>query len=517
MPESTEHRKLKEIMKAKLNEWLKGLNLKEYPVTGYEADVYGITQNNVIVHAEIIWSPSEYEKNIISLLISDADVKVTVFSPQTLSKFERDYNKVRLEQLKRGFFFSGPIEGTRLLENDVDYIEAVHKEIVQAIRGIPTAISPPFPRSYWFINEEVVRKVTSSLRENEWEKFPLMSQLFLLEEKYVVIPKEIDHEIGTIDENLEYTTIEDFDWNKQKKLLKFFGRFYTPFGVKEESISQFILDPCYFRYKKPYSLNIHIQPTFIRSDLESGSLLGLDKWQKPSIFIIGLLKHFEPWQPYVIEPLIMFTSEEESADFHAKLIAKKIEPVRDRDEFGFEFLSEEYGIDKAGKVENAIEREVGALLSIKCWENPPEIRELYNLFSIVPELLKEKSESDALRKILGYAFFSSLEFAGKMIEESKSFLMEAKDKYHSLLLEILNILDPTLNLEELISRGIAFDKLALKILKEGRLRILEVKQIDSYPLFDTRVSLILDKRESEFLLEHTSDDGLEILKSLCGK
>jgi hypothetical protein len=89
MPESTEHRKLKEIMKAKLSEWLKGLNLKEYPVAGYEADVYGVTQNKVIVHTEIIWSPSEYGKNIVSLLISDADVKVAVFSPQALSKFEK--------------------------------------------------------------------------------------------------------------------------------------------------------------------------------------------------------------------------------------------------------------------------------------------------------------------------------------------------------------------------------------------------------------------------------------------
>ena len=517
MPESKEHRKLKEIMKTKLREWLKGLNLKEYLVAGYEADVYGVTQDKTIIHTEIIWSPSEYGKNIISLLISDADVKVAVFSPQALLKFERDYNKVRLEQMKKGLFFSKPIEGVRLLENDIDYIKTIRNEIVQAIKRIPTEVSSPFPRSYWFINEELVRKVTSSSKEKEWEKFPLMSQISLLERKYVVSPRGIsDDELG-ITEDFEPVAIEELDWKQQKTLLKLFGRFYAPFGVKEETITQFILDPCYFRYRKPYSLNVHVQPKFIRSDLESDTLLGLDRWQNPSVFIIGLLKHFQPWQPYVIEPLVIFTSEGESEDFHVKLIDETSDPARERFEFQFEFLSDKYGIDKAETVENIFDREIRTVLFKKCWENPSEISELYNLFSVVSTLVQEKSESDAVEKILRYARWSSLQLAGKMIEESKSFLLESKDKYHSLLLEVLNILNPALNLEELISKEITFHELTLKILKEGKPRILWGKRIDSYPIFNVKVSLTLDKRESKFLLENISDDEVKILEALSGK
>ena len=477
MPESIEHRILKEIMKVQLQEWLEGLTLKEFPVSGYEADVYGISKDKVIIHAEVIWSLNEYGKNIISLLISDADLKIAVFSPKALKRFGRDYNKVRLEQLKKGYSFSEPVEGERLLEKDSDYIAGLREETLQTIERIPREIPAPFPRSYWYINDELIKEVTDSLKETKWTNFPTISQISLLERKYLVCPKKVeDNDLGLVDEDFNITLLKDLNWSKSKKLVKFFGRFYTPFGVDKENIIRFIPDPCYFRHSEVYSQDVHIQPKYIRGSVESASSLGLERWQTPSVFIIGLLKQFQIWQPFVIEPLCIYTSAEEKEEFHGELINKAILPLRDADEFGFEDLSEKYGLEKAQEFEESFEKEMRKVLSKNCWDKPSEISELAELFSITIDLMREKDESDAVVKIIGYAEMSSLELAHQMFKKSKSSLMEFDQKYRSFLSQVLSNLGSKLQLGELISKELAFYDLIIDILEKGKLEIIVEKK-----------------------------------------
>jgi hypothetical protein len=512
LSETEEHSKLKETLRIKLAEWFKGVTLKEYMVAGYEADVYGVTQDKKIIHIEIIWSPGQYTKNMISLLISDAHAKIAVFSSSTLRKFQRDYSKVRLEQLKKGFYFSRPIDGTRILENDVSYIKAVHKEIIRIIERFPPEISPTFPRFYWFMNEELIRKVTHSLGEKKWEDYPSISQISLLGGKHVVDLEEINHEIGIRQEDWEPIYIEELDWSKKKKLLRLFGRFYAPFGVKDETITQFVLDPCYLSYKRSYSLNVHIQQNFIRSDLESGTIMGLDRWQKPSIFVVGLLKHLQPWQPYVIEPLVMYTSEEESQNFHLKLIEKT--GRMERQETYFEPLAEKYGIKKAEKLEDIINRELEEVFYKNCWEDQPRAPELENLYGTVAELVNEKDEADALTRILTIASLSSLEDVRRTFEESKSQLIEFKEKYKHLLLEMLRELDSNLNLDHLISNEIGFHELVFKILEKGKIRIKKTRKIHNLPIAEVKVILSLNGAQKEIVIGNLDMDELKILEAL---
>lgn len=510
--ESKEHIKLKEIMKEKLMLWFKGIVLKEYMVAGYAADVYGITQNEKIIHAEIIWSPGQFEKNMISLLMSDAHVKVAVFGPNT-RRFKREYNKVRIEQMKKGFAFTTPIEGDRLLANDSAYFQTIRRELIRIIENMPP-IHTPSPRSYWYINEELVKSVIHSLGELNWKKYQVISQLALLDKKYTLDLRSVDNNyIGILKDDLEPTYIEDLNWSKTKKLLRFFGRFNAPFGVKEETITQFVLDPCYFKYKRPYSLNIHIKTEFIRYNPESDQLIGLDRWQKPSIFLIGLVRSLQPWQPLIIEPLVMYTSDAESRSFHLKLIN---ETSMNRQETYFEIFSEKYGIEKATKLEEIIDEEIERILLENCWENQEKARDLESLYGAVNELVTKKTEVDALKKIVTFSYMQwSIEGIENVFVDSKLQLVEFKRTYNNILTKMLKELESSFDLDSLVSRELDFHDLILKILEKGKITIQGRPKASRF-MFEVRVKLVLEKKSYNFTLTLV-DDELKFLKDLAKK
>lgn len=510
-PETEEHSKLKDILKNKLTEWFKGIVLKEYMVAGFEADVYGVTQDNRIIHGEIIWSPGQYEKNIVSLLISDAHLKIAVFGPESLKKFEREYDKVRIEQSKKGFFFSSPIDGNRLLQKDEPYLESFHEEIVRLTTGLPKIVST-FPRSYWYVNEELVRVVSEILSEKKWQSYPALNQISLLEENCTKDLEDVGHEtVGFFTNDMETVYVDSLTWSESKKILRFFGRFNTPFGVREETVSQFLLDPCYFRFKRPYSLNIHIKPDYIRSELESNEPLGLDRWQKPSIFVLGLLKRLEPWQPLMIEPLAIYTSEEESHDFHQLLIRKtgRLERLRTY----FDDLDEKYGMEKAEKLEEIIDKELEKVLLENCWQNQKKARDLENLYGIVTQLIVEKNEADALYRIVSYSFaYNSKEKAERQFQKAKSYLVVLKDIYPHIIGSMLKELNPAFDLEHLLTREMAFYDLAIKILEKGKVTIEGEPRTDGF-FVKVNVHLKLEEKSRNFVLR-IPDDYLSSLKEI---
>jgi len=131
MPESEEHRKIKELLTAKLKEWT-GCSIKEYPSAGHELDTFSVTLEGVSIYFEIIWSSSNFMKDMNMILLSDANVKVVIASPDVISNqsYSRDFEKAVVAQRKQGTIFYGEmINGKRVLE-DTAYVENTLKSIL---------------------------------------------------------------------------------------------------------------------------------------------------------------------------------------------------------------------------------------------------------------------------------------------------------------------------------------------------------------------------------------------------
>jgi len=48
LPESTEHKTIKQVISTKLQEWT-GATLEEYPSAGHELDIFAVTPNGISI------------------------------------------------------------------------------------------------------------------------------------------------------------------------------------------------------------------------------------------------------------------------------------------------------------------------------------------------------------------------------------------------------------------------------------------------------------------------------------
>jgi hypothetical protein len=131
--ESSQHKRIKEIIYAKLKEWT-GATLEEYPSSGHQLDVYAVTRLGISIYVEIIWtsSRSNFLRDMLMVHTSDADVKLVVVSPDILTndEFQRQFEKVAISQRRLNFAMHGSfIDGDRIL-NEHDYLETELKKIV---------------------------------------------------------------------------------------------------------------------------------------------------------------------------------------------------------------------------------------------------------------------------------------------------------------------------------------------------------------------------------------------------
>ena len=136
--ESKQHRKIKDIIYAKLKEWT-GATLQEYPSSGHELDVYAVTPTSISIYVEIIWSSSRtnFFRDMTMIQASDANVKLVVVSPKILTneEFQRQFEKVAISQRRLNFAMHGSfIDGERIL-NEPDYLETELKRIVLVLLG----------------------------------------------------------------------------------------------------------------------------------------------------------------------------------------------------------------------------------------------------------------------------------------------------------------------------------------------------------------------------------------------
>jgi hypothetical protein len=154
--ESTQHKRLKEIIGAKLKEWT-GATLQEYPSSGHELDVFAVTTNGVSIYVEIIWSSSRvnFFRDMNMIQTSDANVKLVLVSPKILNKteFQREFEKVAIAQRRLNFAMHGNfIDGERILK-EPEYLNTEFKDIVLRLLnqvnvrgkavGIQVELNPP--------------------------------------------------------------------------------------------------------------------------------------------------------------------------------------------------------------------------------------------------------------------------------------------------------------------------------------------------------------------------------------
>src|SRR4030067_1396987 len=126
VPESKQHKMIKEILELKLHEWF-GASLKEYPSSGHELDVFSVPASGIFIYVEVVWnnSWSLFLSDMNMLQQSDANVKVVIGSPRVIAnkRILREFVKIVLSQRKTGKQIHGEmIDGNRVLE-DAKYVE----------------------------------------------------------------------------------------------------------------------------------------------------------------------------------------------------------------------------------------------------------------------------------------------------------------------------------------------------------------------------------------------------------
>jgi len=136
LPESTEHKTIKQVISTKLQEWT-GATLEEYPSAGHELDIFAVTPNGISICVEIIWSPAKqnFYRDLSLIQQSDANIKIIIASPEILTNedYQREFSKVAISERRKGVAMHGElIDGAKLLE-DTKYLETEFKNVVLSL------------------------------------------------------------------------------------------------------------------------------------------------------------------------------------------------------------------------------------------------------------------------------------------------------------------------------------------------------------------------------------------------
>lgn len=131
--ESSQHKKIKEIIVERLKEWT-GATLQEYPSSGHELDVFAVTPTGISIYVEIIWSSSitNFFRDMNMIQTSDANIKIVVGSPKIINReeFQRQFEKIAISQRRLNFAMHGSIiDGEKIL-NEPIYLTTEFKNIV---------------------------------------------------------------------------------------------------------------------------------------------------------------------------------------------------------------------------------------------------------------------------------------------------------------------------------------------------------------------------------------------------
>jgi len=510
--ETPEHSSLKQIVKDCLLRWFEGASLKEYMVAGHIADVYAVTRDSKRIHAEVVWSQSQFLRNLIALLVSDAHVRCMICSRKVLDISGAYYEKVRLEELKKGIRFTEAFDADLILENQHENLERLHASLRQLTDLVPIEPYPSFPRSYWYVDNNLTADVVKELKE-PWEDRSVISRILLLEQEYCRIPLEIDN--GMIRFGLlEEEPLSSLSWKKSRKLVKIFGRFYAPFGIEKETMVQFVWDPCYSDYLEIQTLSVHIHPDSIGGS-RLDAPLGVEQWQKPSVFVIGLVNEPERWCAPMIEPLAIYRSEEESEMFHSKLV-ERVSQTHTQGEATRGLY--DFGPQETDRAREIAKKEIKSLLLRECWERP--VRKILDLSEVLwqasgflktIEMEGDKLNEEALKSVLwGFLGSSRVELEA-IIHESISELESIATQFRSLLMEILKLFKVEVEFDKICDRRMKFYQLQLKMistLSESTFRVLKQRG----KVYKVEVDMPIDGQKQNIVLEGLDELQVGVLQ-----
>ena len=133
LPESPEHKTIKQVISTKLQEWT-GATLEEYPSVGHELDIFAVTPNGISICVEITWSPTKqnFYRDLSLIQQSDANIKLLIANPEILTNenYQREFSKVAISERRKGVAMHGElINGAKILE-DTKYLDTEFKDII---------------------------------------------------------------------------------------------------------------------------------------------------------------------------------------------------------------------------------------------------------------------------------------------------------------------------------------------------------------------------------------------------
>jgi hypothetical protein len=136
MPESPPHVALKNLLVGKLREWY-GASINEYPSSGHELDVFGVTSSGVSIYIEVIWSPSKMQffRDMSMLQQSDADVKLVVVNPEIMANGEmvREFGKAVVAQRRQGKVICGDLLNGQRIAEDPEYVDYALRNLIEQL------------------------------------------------------------------------------------------------------------------------------------------------------------------------------------------------------------------------------------------------------------------------------------------------------------------------------------------------------------------------------------------------
>ena len=179
--ESFEHKKIKDLISTKLQEWT-GASVEEYPSSGHELDVFAVTPDGISLYIEIIWSATSrnFYRDMNMIQLSDADVKLVVVNPKILGKedYVREFSKIAISHRRTGVAMYGEmIDGRKIIE-DEEFLDTAFKDIIIGLIKTRTPAKISISKiKYPAIPHYLPRKVCSTRDYGSINMFFLESEL----------------------------------------------------------------------------------------------------------------------------------------------------------------------------------------------------------------------------------------------------------------------------------------------------------------------------------------------------
>lgn len=176
--ETKEHRELKELFCKGIKKWI-GASIEEYPSSGHELDIFGVTSEGISIYVEVIWTDTKthFLSDINMLQQSDADIKLVVGSPGVIKKHNREFSKVVVSQRRAGKIIHEEIvDGLKILQDSKYFEDDIKKLILELVKQAKIVVKQKSPS----INDLTKKmlglvKVKTTIqipRDNLMESFP---------------------------------------------------------------------------------------------------------------------------------------------------------------------------------------------------------------------------------------------------------------------------------------------------------------------------------------------------------